>query len=255
MACVRILILTFFSRSSAHIKQSFHTHTKKVGGHYYRGGTYLLASLVLDGLLLRTAPALLFCGLMYPMVGLLPEATRVATFMFVLATYTCTVGALTTALAALCRSASATTLAMNIILLMVRLGGCATPTQTLQTGHKQQTTTPQPKTKPNQNQTPTKTKQWVLVGGYLVNPMSIPAWLRWVRCLSPMSFAFEVLAANEMADQVYALRVAGFAQLDGIKGDGARAGWLFECGGRAGGVGVEQQFCPLPGQNTRKHTE
>jgi ATP-binding cassette subfamily G (WHITE) protein 2 len=93
---------------------------REVAGHYYRGSTYLLASLVLDGLLLRTAPALLFCGLMYPMVGLLPEATRVATFMFVLATYTCTVGALTTALTALCRSASATTLAMNIILLMVR---------------------------------------------------------------------------------------------------------------------------------------
>jgi hypothetical protein len=51
-------------------------------------------------------------------VGLLPEATRVVTFMFVLATYTCTVGALTTALTALCRTSSATTLAMNIILLM-----------------------------------------------------------------------------------------------------------------------------------------
>ena len=61
--------------------------------------------------------------------------------------------------------------------------------------------------------------RWVLVGGYLVNPASIPAWLRWVRSLSPMSFAFEVLAANEMADQTYALKVAGFAQLDGIKGD------------------------------------
>lgn len=49
---------------------------------------------------------------------MLPEATRVVTFMFVLATYTCTVGALTTALTALCRTSSATTLAMNIILLM-----------------------------------------------------------------------------------------------------------------------------------------
>jgi len=34
-----------------------------------------------------------------------------------------------------------------------------------------------------------------------------------------MSFAFEVLAANEMADQMYSLKVAGFAQLEGIKGD------------------------------------
>ncbi|GBF94737.1 ATP-dependent permease [Raphidocelis subcapitata] len=151
---------------------------REVAGHYYRGGTYMLASLVLDGLLLRTLPALLFGGLVYPMVGLLPEVSRVVTFMFVLATYSSTVGALTTALTALCRTSSATTLAMNIILLM-----------------------------------------WVLVGGYLVNPMSIPGWLRWIRNLSPMSFAFEVLAANEMADQMYGLRVAGFAQLDGIKGD------------------------------------
>jgi hypothetical protein len=45
--------------------------------------------------------------------------------------------------------------------------------------------------------------------------MSIPAWLRWIRNLSPMSFAFEVLAANEMADQMYSLKVAGFAQLEG----------------------------------------
>jgi hypothetical protein len=42
--------------------------------------------------------------------------------MFVLATYTCTVGALTTALAALCATAAATTLAMNIVLLMWWVG-------------------------------------------------------------------------------------------------------------------------------------
>ncbi|GBF87535.1 ABC transporter Adp1 [Raphidocelis subcapitata] len=151
---------------------------REVAGHYYGGGTYLLSSLVLDGLLLRTLPALLFSGLMYPMVGLLPEASRVVTFMFVLATYTCTVGALTTALTALCRSSSATTLAMNIILLI-----------------------------------------WVLIGGYLVNPSSIPRWLRWVRSLSPLSFAFEVLAANEMADQFFSIHVDGFPEIGGIKGD------------------------------------
>ncbi|KAI8475486.1 MAG: hypothetical protein J3K34DRAFT_483207 [Monoraphidium minutum] len=150
---------------------------REVAGHYYGGATYLASSLVLDGLLLHTLPALLFSGLVYPMVGLLPEASRVVTFMFVLATYTCTVGALTTALTALCRTSSATTLAMNIILLM-----------------------------------------WVLVGGYLVNPNSIPPWLRWVRSLSPMSFALEVLAANEMADQTYDIKIPGLPQLGGIDG-------------------------------------
>jgi ABC-type multidrug transport system permease subunit len=104
--------------------------------------------------------------------------------MFVLATYTATVGALTTALTALCRSSSATTLAMNIILLI-----------------------------------------WVLIGGYLVNPSSIPRWLRWVRSLSPLSFAFEVLAANEMADQFFSIHVDGFPNIGGIKGDGGVRAW------------------------------
>jgi len=41
---------------------------REVVGHYYKGGTYLLSSLVLDGLLLRTLPAMLFSALVYPMV-------------------------------------------------------------------------------------------------------------------------------------------------------------------------------------------
>lgn len=97
-----------------------------------------------------------------------------ATFLLVLATYTCTVGALTAALTALCRTGAATGLAMNIMLLM-----------------------------------------WVLVGGYLVNPKSIPLAVRWIRYLSPMSYALEVLAANEMGDQVGRVGLAkgGFAFL------------------------------------------
>lgn len=63
--------------------------------------------------------------------------------------------------------------------------------------------------------------RWVLIGGYLVNPASIPGWLRWVRSLSPLSFAFEVLAANEVADQYFAIHVDGFPEIGGIKGDGA----------------------------------
>jgi hypothetical protein len=63
------------------------------------------------------------------------------------------------------------------------------------------------------------TRRWVLVGGYLVNPSSIPAWIRWARYLSPLSFAFEVLAANEMADQSYVLDVSGFARVEDIGGE------------------------------------
>jgi hypothetical protein len=40
----------------------------QVGGHAYGCGGYVLASLALDGLLLRALPAVLFGGLMYPMV-------------------------------------------------------------------------------------------------------------------------------------------------------------------------------------------
>lgn len=65
--------------------------------------------------------------------------------------------------------------------------------------------------------------RWVLIGGYLVNPNSIPVWLRWVRDLSPLSFAFEVLAANEMADQFFSIKVDGLPSIGGIKGDGACA--------------------------------
>jgi hypothetical protein len=71
---------------------------------------------------------------------------------------------------------------------------------------------------------PPNPPQRVLVGGYLVNPMSIPAWLRWIRNLSPMSFAFEVRcpagrpSARPRAGPA-ARRPAGWAQAPG----GARA--------------------------------
>jgi hypothetical protein len=41
---------------------------REVAGGYYGSGSYLAASLVLDGLLLRAAPALIFAAIMYPMV-------------------------------------------------------------------------------------------------------------------------------------------------------------------------------------------
>jgi ABC-type multidrug transport system ATPase subunit len=40
---------------------------------------------------------------------------------------------------------------------------------------------------------------WVLVGGYLTNARSMPSWIRWVRWASPLSYAFELLATNELA--------------------------------------------------------
>jgi hypothetical protein len=51
---------------------------------------------------------------------------------------------------------------------------------------------------------------WLQVGGYLVNPASIPIWLRWLRYLSPMSFAFEAMFANEFRGQYYNFGVQGY---------------------------------------------
>jgi hypothetical protein len=152
--------------------------TREVHARYYGSGPYLAAKLVLDGLLLRGLPAVLFTVLMYPLVGLSGEAYKAATFVFVLATYAATVGALAVALTAVCRSAAATSLTLNLLLLL-----------------------------------------WVLIGGYLVNPTSMPVWLRWVRWLCPMSYAFEAMASNELTGQVYALRVDGFPNLEGIAGE------------------------------------
>jgi ABC-type multidrug transport system permease subunit len=152
--------------------------TREVHARYYGSAPYLAAKLVLDGLLLRALPALLFTVLMYPLVGLSGDFYKAATFVFVLATYAATVGALAVALTAVCRSAAATSLTLNLLLLL-----------------------------------------WVLIGGYLVNPTSMPVWLRWVRWLCPMSYAFEAMASNEMTGQVYALRVEGFPNLEGISGE------------------------------------
>jgi hypothetical protein len=44
---------------------------------------------VLDGLLLRCLPALLYTCIAYWMVGMYPEVTRFFTFIFVLGTYRC----------------------------------------------------------------------------------------------------------------------------------------------------------------------
>jgi len=55
------------------------------------------------------------------------------------------------------------------------------------------------------------------LGGFLVNPESIPAWIAWVRYLSPMSYALEAMASNEMADDYYTISVDGFGSIGGVQ--------------------------------------
>lgn len=151
---------------------------REMRSRFYGVSSYLTYKLVLDGLLLRALPVILFTAISYPMVGLQPEASRVVTFMFVLATYACTVGAVAVAMAAVCRTSSATTLFMTLILLM-----------------------------------------YIMLGGVLVNTASIPAWLRWLCYLNPMSYALEAMTANEIAGQYFSLEFNGVT----INGVGGRA--------------------------------
>ncbi|PNH08329.1 ABC transporter G family member 7 [Tetrabaena socialis] len=60
---------------------------------------------------------------------------------------------------------------------------------------------------------------WVLVGGYLVNPSSMPLALRWLRYTSPMSYAFEALFANQVKGTRFVFDVDGYARVDDVAGE------------------------------------
>ncbi|KAL6754353.1 ABC-2 type transporter-domain-containing protein [Haematococcus lacustris] len=59
---------------------------------------------------------------------------------------------------------------------------------------------------------------WVLLGGFLVNPTSIPPGIGWLRYCSPMPYAFEALVSNEVAGQTFSLSVPGIPSVDNIQG-------------------------------------
>lgn len=97
---------------------------REVAGGYYRPWTYLATKLLLDGLLLRALPAVVYTALMYPLVGLNSSGDRVAVFLFTLAAFACSIGALAVAVAALTGSTAKATLLLNLLLLLwVLVGG------------------------------------------------------------------------------------------------------------------------------------
>lgn len=151
---------------------------RETRSQYYPFLSHLLPRLVLDGVLLRILPSAIFTAIVYPMVGLAATAPQIATFLFVLATFSCIVGALAVAVAALVRTAGRTTLVMNLVLLI-----------------------------------------WVLVGGFLVNPKSIPVWVGWIRYVSPLPYAFEALYTNELRGQAYELGAPGVGTVSGVKAE------------------------------------
>ncbi|GIM13392.1 hypothetical protein Vretimale_16539, partial [Volvox reticuliferus] len=133
---------------------------------------------VLDALLLRALPAVLYTAALYPLMGLTPGAARVASFALVLATFAAAVGALALCVAALARTSATLTLIMNLLLLL-----------------------------------------WVMVGGFLVNPESMPAALAWLRYANPLSYAFETLFANQVKGTRFVFDVAGYAKVDDVTGE------------------------------------
>jgi hypothetical protein len=97
---------------------------REVAGGYHWPWTYLATKLLLDGLLLRALPAAVYTALMYPLVGLNSSGDRVAVFLFTLAAFACSIGALAVAVAALTGSTAKATLLLNLLLLLwVLVGG------------------------------------------------------------------------------------------------------------------------------------
>jgi hypothetical protein len=85
---------------------------------YYSPVAYSATKLVLDGVLLRALPALLFAVPFYFLMGLSPGAGPFCTFALVFIAFNATVGALALSLAAALDSPGKTVLAMNLVLLV-----------------------------------------------------------------------------------------------------------------------------------------
>lgn len=58
----------------------------------------------------------------------------------------------------------------------------------------------------------------LLMMGHLVHLPSIPVFVRWMHYCSPFSYAFYVLAVNEMEDLKLNFEIAGYASVGGISG-------------------------------------
>jgi ABC-type multidrug transport system ATPase subunit len=92
--------------------------SREVQRRYYSSGLYCLAKLLVDGLCLRALPSVLFCVPFYFLMGLVPLPAQFFTFTLVVVAFSCAVGALALALAALLDSPGKAALLMNMVLLV-----------------------------------------------------------------------------------------------------------------------------------------
>eukprot|EP00879_Flechtneria_rotunda_P000702 GHRR01000820.1.p1 GENE.GHRR01000820.1~~GHRR01000820.1.p1 ORF type:complete len:943 (+),score=354.31 GHRR01000820.1:2184-5012(+) len=120
-----LCLLAFTSVTSVDLVQAESAAaSREMQRKYYSPLAYALTKLVLDGLLLRALPALLFGIPFYYLMGLNPAAVHVVVFLFVLMGLTAAVGALALAFASALDSPGKTILVMNLVLLLgVLFGG------------------------------------------------------------------------------------------------------------------------------------
>ena len=120
-----IFALAFFAFTSlTTVDLVFHEKTiveREVNSGYYRRWTYVISKLVIDGLLLRFLPILLFSAPFYPMMGLDSDPSSVALFLMTLGTFAVTVGALSLAVTFSSSTAGQASFIMNILLLVCLL--------------------------------------------------------------------------------------------------------------------------------------
>ncbi|KDD77010.1 ABC-2 type transporter, partial [Helicosporidium sp. ATCC 50920] len=119
--------LAFFAFTSLSTVDLFVAERKMVArevrGGYYSPASYLLAKAVLDGLLLRAVPALLYAAPFYPMMGLASGGAQVGLFLATLTAFALAVGALSLLVSAASASAGRASLVMNVVLLLSLLVG------------------------------------------------------------------------------------------------------------------------------------
>lgn len=117
-----VFSLSFFAFSSlTTVDLIFHEKrvvTSEVRSGYYHPWSYYTAKLILDGILLRFLPTLLYAAAFYPMMGLSSEPKAVALFLMTLGTFAVAIGALSLAITVLSSTAGQASFAMNLILLI-----------------------------------------------------------------------------------------------------------------------------------------
>ena len=114
-----LALLAFTSVTSIDLIQSERLAAgREMRRNYYRPSSYALTKLVLDGLLLRALPALLYALPFYFLMGLHPGPLAFFSFLFIFIAFNAAVGALALALAAALDTPGKTIIIMNLVLLV-----------------------------------------------------------------------------------------------------------------------------------------